>query len=74
MILTTHIAPQVKVSLKAKARMQAKQPNASLINVHNLNSHLNPENMIITKDIIEKYSNKTPNPVFFQCEQDIILS
>ena len=54
--------------------MQAKQPNASLINVHNLNSHLNPENMIITKDFIERYSNKTPNLVFFQHEQDIILS
>ena len=30
--------------------------------------------MIITKDVIEKYSNKTPNSVFFQHEQDIILS
>ena len=30
--------------------------------------------MIITKDYIEKYSNKTPKPVFFQCGQDIILS
>ena len=54
--------------------MQAKQPNTLLINVKNLNSHLNPENMIITKDYIEKYSNKPPKPVFFQCEQDIILS
>ena len=54
--------------------MQARQPNASLINVHNLNSHLNPENTIITKDYIKRYSNKTPKPVFFQCEQDIILS
>ena len=44
MILTTHVAPQVKVSLKARTRMQAKQSNASLINIHNLNSHLNPEN------------------------------
>ena len=54
--------------------MQAKQPNTSLINVHDLNSHLNPENTIITKDCIENYSNKIPKPVFFQCEQDIILS
>ena len=54
--------------------MQAKQSNALLIDIHNLNSHLNPENTIITKDFIEKYSNKTPKPVFFQCEQDIILS
>ena len=53
--------------------MQAKQPSALLINVHNLHSHLNPENMIITKDFIEEYSNKTPKPVFFQCEPDIIL-
>ena len=54
--------------------MQAKQPNILLINVHTLNSHLNPENTIITKVFIEKYSNKTPKPVFFQCKQDIILS
>ena len=65
MILTTHIAPQVKVSLKARTRMQAKQPNASLITVHDLNSHLNPENTIITKDNIEKYSNKILNQSFF---------
>ena len=74
MILTTHIAPQVKVFFKARTRMQAKQPNALLINVCNLNSHLNPENMMITEDFIEKYSNETPKPVFFQCEQNIILS
>ena len=54
--------------------MQATQPNTSLINVHNLNSYLNPENMIITKDYIEKYSNITPKPVSFQCEEDINLS
>ena len=54
--------------------MQAKQPNTLLINVINVNSHLNPENTIIMKDYIEKYSNKTLKPVFFQCEQDIILS
>ena len=42
--------------------------------MHDLNSHLNPENIIITKDYIEKYSNKTPKPVFFQHEEDIILS
>ena len=66
MILMTHVAPQVEISLKAGTGMQAKQPNASLINVHNLNSHLNPENTIITKVFIEKYSNKTPKPVFFQ--------
>ena len=45
-----------------------------IINLHDLNSHLNPESIIITKDYIEKYSNKTPKPVFFQHEQDIILS
>ena len=73
-ILTSCVVPQVKVSLKARTRIQAKQSNTSLINIHNLNSHLNPENMIITKDFIEKYSNKTPKPVFFQHEQDIILS
>ena len=60
MILMTHVAPQTEISLKAGTRMQFKQPNASLINVHNLNSHLNPENTVITKDNIEKYSNKTP--------------
>ena len=54
--------------------MQVNQPNASVTNVHNLNSHLNPEKAIITKDYIKNYSNKTPKPVFFQCEQDIILS
>ena len=74
MILTTHIAPQVKVSLKARTRMQTKQSNALVMNVYNLNSHLNPENMMKTKDYTEKYSNKTPKPVFFQHEQDIILS
>ena len=72
MIWTTYIAPQVNVSLRKG--MQAKQTNVSLINVHNLNSQLSPENTIITKDFIEKYSNKSPKPVFFQCEQDIILS
>ena len=54
--------------------MQANQPNALLMNVHNLNSHLIPENTLTTKDFIEKYSNKTPKPVFFQDKQDIILS
>ena len=39
--------------------MQAKQPNTLLINVHGLNSHLNPDT-VITKDYIENYSNKTP--------------
>ena len=57
MILTTHVAPEVKVSLRTRTRIQAKQSNASLINVHNLNSHLNLENTILTKDFIEKYSN-----------------
>ena len=57
--------PQVNVSLKARKRMQAKQPKALLINVHSLNSHLNQKNMIITKDFMGKYSNKTPKPVFF---------
>ena len=74
MILKTHIVPQVKVSLRTRTRMQAKQSNALLINIHNLNSHLIPENTITTEEFIEKYSNKTPNPVFFQHEQDIILS
>ena len=55
MILTAHTAPWVKVSLKARTRNHAKQPNTLLINVHDLNSHLNPENTIITKDYIEKY-------------------
>ena len=45
--------------------MQAKQPNTLLTTVHDLNSHVNPENTIITKDYIEKYSNKSPKPVFF---------
>ena len=54
--------------------MQAMQCNALLINIHNLNSHQNPENTIITKYFIEKYSNKAPKLVFFQCEQVIILS
>ena len=54
MILTTCVAPQDNVSLKARPRMQAKEPNASRINVHNLYSCLNPENMIIAKDFIEK--------------------
>ena len=37
--------------------MHAKQPNTSFTNVYDLSSHLNPENTIITKDYIEKYSN-----------------
>ena len=57
MILTTCIVPQVKVSLKARTRMQAKQSNSLVINVHNLNSHINPENTIITKDFMEKSLN-----------------
>ena len=59
---------QVKVSLTTITRMRAKQSDALLINIHNLNSHISPENMIISKDFIEKYSNKTPKPVFFQCD------
>ena len=43
-IPTPCIAPDVKASLKARTRMQAKQYNALLINIHNLNPHLNPEN------------------------------
>ena len=74
MIPTTHMVPQVKVSLRMKTTMQAKQSNASLINKHNLNSHLIPENTKITIDFVETYSNKNPNPVFFQHGQDIILS
>ena len=54
--------------------MPVKQPNISIINVHNFNSHLNPENTVINKDYTEKYSNKTPRPIFFQGEQDILLS
>ena len=38
--------------------MQAKQSNASLINIHTVNSHINPENTIITKDFIEKFPTK----------------
>ena len=72
MILTTHIAPQIKVSLGTG--MQVKQSNALLINKYNLNSHLCTENTIITKDFIDKKLKKNPKPVFFQGEQDIILS
>ena len=39
--------------------MQAKQPDSSLINVYNLNSHLNPENTIIANGFIEKIFKTT---------------
>ena len=61
MIMTTHVAPQVKVSLRMKTRMQAKQSNALLINIHNHNSHLNPENTIITKEFKEIIQTKPQN-------------
>ena len=54
MILTTCVAPQVEISLKAGTKMQDKQPNTLLLNVHDLNCHLNPESTIITKDYVEK--------------------
>ena len=60
-IWTTFVVPQVTVPFRKG--MQTKQTNALLINIHNLNSHLSPENTIITKDFIEKYSNKTQKPV-----------
>ena len=59
MILTTHIVQQIKVSLRTG--VQADQSNASLINIHNFNSHLSPENTIKTKDFIEKYSTPPQN-------------
>ena len=63
MILITHVAHGVKVSLgmkRMKTRMQAIQSNASLINKHNLYSHLNPENTIITKDFYRKIFKQNP--------------
>ena len=50
------------------------QANDSLTNLHDLNAHLNLENSVIVEDFVQRFSNKTPQPIFLERLHDITLS
>ena len=64
--------PQFGVSVVLKA--QTIKANNSLTQLNDLNTHLKLENSVITEDFIQKFSNKTPQPVFFKRLHDFTLS
>ena len=63
---------QVKISVVTKT--QTTKADNSLINLHDLNAHLNLEYTMITEDFFERCSNKTHQPIFFERLHDITLS
>ena len=56
--------PQVGVSVVTKA--QTTKANDSLTNLHDLNAHLNLENSVIMEDFVQRFSNRTPQPIIFE--------
>ena len=64
--------PQVGVSVVPK--VQTIKVNNSLTQLHDLYTHLNLENSVITEDFIQHFSNKTPQPVSLERLHDVTLS
>ena len=48
--------------------------NDSQTNLYDLNDHLNLENPVITEDVVQRFLNKTPQPIFFERLHDVTLS
>ena len=71
-MVRTKSKPQVKISVVIKT--WTTKANESLINLHDLNAHLNLENAVITEDFAQRFTNKTPQPVFFERLHDVTLS
>ena len=71
-MVRTKSKPQVKISVVTKTL--TTKTNDSLNNLHDLNAHLNLENSVIMEDLFQRFSSKTPQPVFFERLHDITLS
>ena len=65
------IEPQVKISVLTKTK--TTKANDSLINLLDLNAHLNLENSVM-EDFVQRFSNKTPRPFFFERLHDVTIS
>ena len=63
-----------KVGVSGVTKVQTTKANDSLTNLHELNAHLNLENSVITEDFVQRFSNKTPQPIFFERSHNVTLS
>ena len=64
--------PKVKISVVTKT--QTTKVNDSLIKLHDINAHLNLEKSVIMEAFVQRFSNKTPQPILFERLHDITLS
>ena len=64
--------PQAKISVVVETR--ATKANHLVANLHDLNAHLNLENSVIAEDFVQRFSNKTPQPIFFERLHNVTLS
>ena len=71
-MVITKSQPQVKISVVTKT--QTTKANDSLTNLHDLTALLNLENSIIMEDFVQRFSNKTPQSLFFERLHDVTLS
>ena len=62
------------VGVSVVPKVQTIKANNSLTQLHDLNAHLNLENSVITEDFIQWFSNKMPQPLFFERLHDVTLS
>ena len=68
----TENEPWVKTSVVTKTLPMTD--NDSLNNLHDLNAHLNIETSVIMEDFVQRFSNKTPKPIFFEWLHNVTLS
>ena len=71
-MVRTKNEPQVGIPVVPKA--QTVKAYKSLTQLHDPNAHLKLENAVITEDFIQQFSNKTPQPIFFEWLHDVTLS
>ena len=62
---------QFKISVVTKT--QTTKTNDLLTSLHDLNAHLNLDNSIIMEDFVQRFSKKTPQPIFFERLHDVTL-
>ena len=71
-MVRTKSKPQVKILFVTKT--QTTKADDSLINLHDLNAHLNLENSVIMEDFVQRFQDKTPQPNFFERLHDVTFS
>ena len=65
---------QVSVGVSVVTKAQTTKANESLTHLHDLNAHLNLENSVTMEDFVQRFLNKTPQPIFFERLHDVTLS